>query len=463
MWLEFELKANSLISLSGILLLAVSTSAFNAQTTERTIYSPDNTVQLVLTFIEHENGRTEMTYQVSKSGKVVVRTSALALELDNHFSEWALAIKNTPTGPWMENLALKEVQEFSESTQWKPVYGERSIAKDHYNSMIFAFMQKDNPNYSMNIEARVYDAGIAFRYRFPDNPIGIYYRIFAECSEFSFPEDTLAWHTLWAQGMAEKRTLKDWVHESERRLTLELANGLYVSLGEAAVVDYLRTKFELSSKKADTLVTRMHHPVDLIPGTNTPWRVIMVVETAALLLANNDIFLNLNEPSKITSTHWIKPGKIERDMTLSEEGSTAWIDFAAEHNLKYILFDWKWYGPSFTFESDASNVAIDLDLKKVIEYGKSKGVGIWVYVNQQALLAQDAEIFPLYKEWGLAGVKYGFVQVGSRCRTTWLHDSIQRAAENELMVNIHDEFRVTGEQRTWPNIMTVEGIFEPKR
>lgn len=101
---------------------------------------------------------------------------------------------------------------------------------------------------------------------------------------------------------------------------------------------------------------------------------------------------------------------------------------------------------------------IDLRLKELIAYGNEKGIGTFLYVNQQALAKQDFELFPLYKKWGVAGVKYGFVQVGSHRWTKWLHESVQRAAENQLMVNIHDEFRVTGEQRTWPNIMTVEGI-----
>jgi alpha-glucosidase len=184
----------------------------------------------------------------------------------------------------------------------------------------------------------------------------------------------------------------------------------------------------------------------------------MVGERPGDLIENNGLIQNLNAPNKIRNASWIKPGKIIREMTLTNEGAKACIDFAAAHNLQYVLFDWKWYGPAFTFDSDAGKVAIDLDLKNIIQYGQKKNVGIWLYVNQQALLKQDHEIFPLYKSWGVKGIKYGFVQVGSHRWTTWLHQSIQRAAENELMVNIHDEFRTTGEQRTWPNILSVEGI-----
>ncbi|MFC0183794.1 glycoside hydrolase family 97 catalytic domain-containing protein [Pseudarcicella hirudinis] len=184
----------------------------------------------------------------------------------------------------------------------------------------------------------------------------------------------------------------------------------------------------------------------------------MVAETPGELIENNDIILNLNEPAKIKNPDWIKPGKIIREMTLTTEGAKAAIDFAEKRNLQYILFDWKWYGPALTWDSDATQVKAKMDMAEIVEYGRKKNVGIWLYVNQQALLKQADEIFPLYKKWGIKGVKFGFVQVGSHRWTTWLQEAIRKCAENQLMVNIHDDYRPTGEQRTFPNLMTAEGI-----
>jgi len=135
------------------------------------------------------------------------------------------------------------------------------------------------------------------------------------------------------------------------------------------------------------------------------------------------------------------------------------IDFAAQHHLQYVLFDWKWYGPAFDFNSDATKVAIDnFDLPAIIKYGEKKGIGVWLYVNQQALLKQSDSLFRIYHRWGIKGVKFGFVQVGSYRWTTWLESMIRKAADNHIMVNIHDDWRPTGEERTWPNLMTAEGI-----
>lgn len=442
------------------LILAVFSSiAFAAETQqEEKLLSPNGKVAFSFFYEVDKKELASFLYSVAKDDKKVIEKSRLDLELDNHLSEWALAIKNVPSGYWMHGLRLADVKRNLSDTSWKPVYGERSVIRDKYSSMKLSFVQRDNPAYTMELNIRAYDEGVAFQYYFPDNPTGIYYRILSENTEFTLPAKTYAWFTPWAQGLASRLPLKNWPSESERPLTLELENGIYAALAEANVKDYVRTKFSLAKNKQNTITTKMHDPVDLITGTGTPWRVVMIADSAAKLLESNDILLNLNAPSTISDTSWIKPGKIIRDMSLTNEGAVAWIDFAAAHNLQYLLFDWKWYGPAFTFNSDAGKVAIDLDMKKIIQYGKLKGVGIWLYVNQQALLKQDAEIFSIYQEWGVVGVKYGFVQVGAHRWIAWLYDSIERAANNKLMVNIHDEYRLSGEQRTWPNVMTVEGI-----
>ena len=183
------------------------------------------------------------------------------------------------------------------------------------------------------------------------------------------------------------------------------------------------------------------------------------------LVENNYFVLNLNEPNQIANTSWIKPGQVIREVTLTTAGSMASIDFAAENNIAYVLFDAGWYGAEEDVKSDATTVTVDparskgpLDLPKVIEYANSKGVGILVYVNKKALHQQLDEILPLYKKWGLKGIKFGFVQIGNQRWSTWLHEAVRKCGEYGLMVDIHDEYRPTGFSRTYPNLMTQEGI-----
>ncbi|WP_316814224.1 glycoside hydrolase family 97 protein [Pedobacter heparinus] len=427
--------------------------------TETNLFSPDKSTALKFYQKSDAAGKRTCYYQVSYKDKVVISESVMELQLDNHLSESAMALPVDKRQRWFENLQVKRIITSTKDTSWKPVYGENEIIRDHFNAVTIETVKDDNPIYLMNIELRAYNEGIAFRFFFPENEKGTYYRITSENTEFSLPEGTKAWVAKWAQAPYEKLPLSNWGYEAERPLTLELPNGLHAVLAEAQMVDYARTKFKLSTTKANTIQTAMFTPADLISPFATPWRVIMVAESPAQLAENNHLILNLNEPSKIKDESWIKPGKIIRVMSQTTKDALENIDFVVARNLQYILFDWKWYGPAFSFSSDASKVAIkDFDLPAIIKYGKEKGIGIWLYVNQQALLMQSDSLFSIYKKWGVAGVKFGFVQSGSHRWTTWVEKAIQQAAANQIMVNIHDDWRPTGEQRSWPNLMTSEGI-----
>jgi len=453
-----RIKAGLLLLFFVFILSSSLAQSNSINPVEKNMLSPDGNLSMRFYQRADEEGRKQMYYQVSYKNKPVIVQSNLDIQLDNHLSQSALALKPDSDKHWGSHFVFKNSISVFHDSIWNPLYGERNRIRDHYNELVLQYENPEDDRYKFNLIFRVYNEGVAFRYFFPENPTGVYYRITEENAEFTFPENTQAWYEQWAQGPFQLLPLRNWPDEGERPLTLKLANGLYACITEAAMIDYARTKFALKKNKPNTIVTSLYEGVDLITYFNTPWRVIMVGEKPGNLIENNSLILNLNAPGKISNTSWIKPGKIIREMTLTNEGAKACIDFAAAHHLQYILFDWKWYGPAFTFDSDAGQVAIDLDLKNIIQYGEKRNVGVWLYVNQQALLKQDHEIFPLYKSWGIKGVKYGFVQVGSHRWTTWLHESVQRAAENELMVNIHDEFRTTGEQRTWPNILTAEGI-----
>jgi alpha-glucosidase len=448
--------------LFGLLVISGGTRSV-AQTvlneTKHTIQSPDKNITLQFYQKQLAPGKKEMYYQVTYKNKAVIHESALDIQLDNNLSERAMALKVDKHEKWCENLLVKKIITASKDTTWQPVYGERNSIRDHYNAVTIEMVKDDNPIYPVHVEIRVYNEGAAIRYFFPENEKGTYYRVMNEHTEFSLPGGTKAWHASWAQAPYQLLPLNNWPDESERPLTLQLPNGLYACLAEARMVDYARAKFKLHRAKPNTIVTNMYTPADLISPFGTPWRVIMIAEKPGELITNNDIILNLNDPAKIKDLSWIKPGKIMRVMTQTTADAKENIDFAAKHNLQYILFDWKWYGPSFTFNSDATKVAIpNFDLPGIIQYGKERGVGVWLYVNLQGLYSQSDSLFAVYKKWGVKGVKFGFVQVGSHRWTTWIEEMFKKTAENEIMVNVHDDWRPTGEQRTWPNLMTSEGI-----
>ncbi|UCD51797.1 MAG: glycoside hydrolase family 97 N-terminal domain-containing protein [Phycisphaerales bacterium] len=413
--------------------------------------SPNGQVEIVLVVRDFAGAKACPVYSVSYRGRTVVAESKLGLDLeDGHL------------GHGVEETVLSKG---SHDSEWKPVYGERSMVRDRYNELEIQLQETEAPRRILILKFRAYDEGIAFCYTIPKQPGMKRVTVAKEGTEFRFPGDHTAWAVYSAQGKYEEVPLSKIKRGCERPLTIQAADDIYLAVAEAARVDYARMKLAPLSGRAHCLVSDLSSPVEAELPLTTPWRVIMVAESPGQLLENNDIILNVNEPCAIGDTSWIKPGKVIREVTLTTTGGKACVDFAVEHNLQYVEFDAGWYGHEYDDKSDATTVTVDpkrskgpLDLHEVIRYAKERGIGIIVYVNRRALEKQLDEILPLYRDWGIKGVKYGFVNVGSQHWTSWLHEAIRKAADHQLMVDVHDEYRPTGYSRTYPNFMTQEGI-----
>lgn len=414
-----------------MLFITITNSALYANETH-SVKSPDG--KLIFNLL-NQNGN--LSYNVNYEDKSIILTSQLGIS------------------NWEKGLILEKTENVSEDTQWQSVYGERAQIKDHYNECTYT-LKKEKTSNKLQLIVRAYNSGIAFRYNYEGSNQNL--RIDSEQTTFVVPENTYCWFAPFAQANYSRILIEKWSGEAERPLTLELSNGLYASLLEAEMVDYSRTKFFVKDGEKNIIRCKMYDPVEDFMPFLTPWRVIMVAKKSTELLENNDLILNLNKPCQIRNTNWIKPGTVIRCVSLSMEGAKKTIDLAAERNIQYIHFDAGWYGPEASKKSDPRIAQRGLDIPKIVEYANSKGVGLWLYVNQRALKDHLDEILPLYESWGVAGIKFGFVQVGSYKWTTWLHEAVKKCADYHLMVDIHDEYRPTGFSRTYPNLLTQEGV-----
>lgn len=386
---------------------------------------------------------------LSEKGDKVVDVKTLQLDLE----------EDILAGNWLvTDQARKTVNQ-----TWQPVYGERSLVTDRYNELELS-LQSDENQKEMTLFVRLYDEGLAFRYAF-DTLDFWNCTLTAEKTQFLFNRDCDTWVTGMAQGAYSKTKLTALQGVADRPQVIQVNDQRFVAIGEAALVDYSRMKLG-KSEEGIGVQSVLSGKVNLdLAGYRSPWRYVMVACHPGQLVQNNDFVLNLNEPNQIQNTSWIKPGEVLREVTLTTAGSLAAIDFAAENNIAYVEFDAGWYGAEEDTLSDATTVTVDpvrskgpLDLHKVIEYADTKNVGIIVYVNKKALHKQLDVILPLYKKWGIKGIKFGFVNVGDQYATAWLHQAIRKAAKYELMVDVHDEYRPTGYSRTYPNLITQEGI-----
>jgi alpha-glucosidase len=430
--------------------------------------SPDG--NYVFSFLQNllPDGRRAMTYSITYRGKNIIEPSKMGVEIENKTFESALGVPHDSCTSWCDNLNLIRAERTQQDTVWHPAYGEWSAIRDKYNALTLKFMKGSNKSngepfdkvkcYYLNIEVRAYDEGVAFRYTFPETGNGLFLHLTDELTTFRFEPGAEAWHAAWAQGPYTRVPLKGWKDEAERPLTIKLQNGLYVSLLEAEMVDYARTKFRLVGD--NMLKAQIYSSVDVITPFATSWRTVMACEKAVDLINHDYLILNLNEPCKLNDTSWLKPGKVFRCCRLTQKDALEAVDFAAERGLQDILFDSHWYGPEMEMSSSALAVdkSKDLNISKVVKYAKSKGIGLLLYVNQRALYQQLDSILPLYEQWGVKGIKFGFVQVGNQMWSRWLHDAVKKCAEHHLMVDIHDEYRPTGFSRTYPNLMTQEGV-----
>ncbi len=420
---------------------------------------------------EQKDGR--LTYRLDYAAKQVIEEGELGVNIDNHLVESAMGIPVDNSNVWTNGMEVTSVDRRSEDNTWKTVYGEYAQIRDRYNEMTVHLLKggkhqgasnayDKRQQYLLDIIVRAYDEGVAIRYHFPEATNGLFMHITDDLTSFRFAPGAEAYHYAWAQSHANKvKLLKSeaaWKEEAERPLTLRLDNGLYAAIGEAALSDFVRGKLKL---KADNeLQMALFHPADIITAYDMPWRFIMVGEKAIDLINNKQMVLNLNAPCKIQDTSWIKPGKAFRVCRLDMKTCMEGVDFCVDRGLQYIELDAGWYGPEMKMSSSALKVleTRDIDMPKLCQYAKSKGIGVWVYVNQRALYQELDQLLPLYEKWGICGIKFGFVQIGSQEWTTWLHNAVKKSADHHIMVDIHDEYRPTGWSRTYPNLMTQEGI-----
>jgi alpha-glucosidase len=432
-------------SLVVIVLVAMASVACG----DSRIESPDTKV--VVTFAMQAGGVP--SYRVEYLGKPTVLESRLGFE--PNFTDGFEATGSSAA---------------THQGQWTNAFGERRTVPDNYAELNVDL--RHSSGRLLRVTLRAYDEGAALRYTLPSQDTKEF-RFTGERTEFRLPADTYGYEAHGTEDEYRRVKTSEIQPYCERPLTLEYSSGLYASLGEAANADYPRMLLSALADPSGGLVTslggrtsntptpnqRHDASVTLKAGDSTPWRMLVVGERPGDLLERNTLMLNLNPPCSLADTSWIRPGKVMRDTALTTENSKAIIDFAATGGFQYTHLDWKWYGSEDAVTGDATTVrAPGLDVPEIIRCGNEKGVGLILYVDRRQIKKQRDILFPLYEKWGVKGVKIGFVDVGPQAETAWISETIQKAAEHHLMLNIHDGYRATGNNRTYPNLMTVEGI-----
>ncbi len=457
--------------ISAILLLC---SVMTAQGQHYSITSPDGHITVAV------SNDSVLTYSAQLDGKQMIAPSPLGFELE----------REAPMKGDFEVLGTPATR--TESESWIPVVKNRHAqCAVEYTELALTLREKGGAYRQMALTFRVFNDGVAFRYRLYGTPELGQRHILRELTGYRVPQEASLWIPNFAyeqDGKSYKSSQEgEFVETPVRDIKTDIHAGLpglikvdedhWMAITEAALNNwpgmYLgrSTAPEDGFQQLDTkLAPLWGEPEDgrkarVENSTSSSWRVVMMGHTPGRFI-ESELIRSLNEPCKISDTSWIKPGMSAWDHWWSGEVKMEqpvimqYIDFAAREGWPYMLIDWTWYGPYCTPEAIITKPAEQLDMPAILAYAKQKGVDIWLWLRCEDANQNDqyVEAFPLFREWGVKGVKIDFMDRDDQDMVNWYHRICQATADNHLMLDFHGAYKPDGLERTYPNLLTREGV-----
>jgi alpha-glucosidase len=431
------------------------------------ITSPDENLEVMISLDE----AGIPNYSISYNKRIILKESSLSLQIKN----WDK----------LAGFNLIGTDRISHHNEYEMIVGKSKQVENHYNQLTVKLEASNLPGKRVNLIFRLFNDGAAIRYHIPEAAGIKDFQLVAENTEFQFVEDQQCWalqlenYTTSYESEFKKITIDSILPGSLLGLPLviEIKDGPFVALTEANLTDYSGMYLSGLNKKPHTLVSKLSPSPDggniCVTGStpfDTPWRVLMMVDSPGDLI-ESDIILNLNEPCALADVSWIKPGKVAwpwwsgRVVTgvdfkggVNTATQKHYIDFATEYGLEYLLIDAKWYGPHKDPTQDITTTIPEIDLPDIIDYARSRNVDVMLWLNWQNTRDQMDKAFPLYEKWGIKGVKIDYMNRDDQEMVKFYHHVIKKAAEHHLLVDFHGAYKPTGIRRTYPNLMTREGV-----
>jgi alpha-glucosidase len=466
-----------MLSVACVILLAAVVADSVLAAEPLTVTSPDGNVSV--TFELKSKPQPYLPgerayYRVSYQGQPVLEDSPLGLDFKGG-------------RPLDRDLEIVGSDRQSRDESWENRFGARRNIRDHYNELTVSLRERRAPSRRIDLVFRAYDEGAAFRYVLPRQDALTEFTLSAENTGFYFPREAFAYalnlngYTTSYETDYHRLSLDEIKPTSIVALPLlvEIPQGPWVALLEADLTDYagmyvggvLGVSNALLSKLSP-LPGRADEAVVASTPKSTPWRIIMVGSRPGALIENNYLVLNLSTPCALGDTSWIKPGRAAWDWWsgsfarnvsfkpgMNTETMLHYVDFAARHKFEYMLVDAGWYpAHDYTHPVDILHHTPETDVPRIIEYAKQKGVAVLLWVFWGALDKQMDEALSLYQKWGAAGVKVDFMDRDDQEMVNFYERLVRKAAERKMTVDFHGAYKPTGLRRTYPNLLTREGV-----
>jgi alpha-glucosidase len=422
-----------------------------------------------------------LRYVVEFHGMRMLAESALGLEMEGQ----------PALGPGMRRTGA-ETSSVDES--YTIPVGKTKTVRDHYNAVRADF--EDASGRKLTVEVRVFDDGVGFRYVVPDQPAMKRVKITQEVTEFCYVKDATTYPLIldgyqssWEDEYQQRLSSglhRDWVIGTPF-LAEEPGVG-WVAITEADIDNYagmfLRrgrrhesVRVDLSPHADEAGVIDPGYAVETRTPFASPWRVLLIGDEPGRLIESN-IMLNLNPPSKIADTSWIAAGKSAWDWWSGEAAPSVsfktgmntatmkhYIDFASDSGFPYMLIDAGWAASAvrkdpgdYAAEADITRVTPEVDMPELLRYAKEKHVRLWLWAHWKSVDESMDQAFPLFEQWGIAGVKIDFMNRNDQWMAGFYRRVVENAAAHHLMIDFHGAYPPDGLRRTWPNLMTREGV-----
>jgi alpha-glucosidase len=418
-------------------------------------------------------------YSLAFRGRTLIGRSALGLAFERY--------RTLSSG-----MAVEAVSRSSSEDAYALV-GKRSSVRDRYNELVVRFAETGGEKRRLEIVFRAYEDGFAFRYRVPAQASLRHLRLAGEVTEFAFPADYRCQALNIGRFTSSHEGEFDPVLASAMRshnlfdlpVVCEAgAAGPAMAFAESDLADYGALYFSGRESGALGLQARLSPRQD-DPGIavsawvgeegfQSPWRVVLLGDGVAKL-AESTLITSLAAPAQ-GDFAWVRAGKYAWDWWngptlkgvkqagMNDETLKAFIDFAGESGLEYMLIDDGWYvnsGGGATVLPGANNLewVREIDLPGLVRYAAERKVGLWLWVHWNMLDANMEQALPLYAKLGIKGIKVDFMDRDDQQMVAFYHRLLKEAAANRLMVDLHGAYPPRGLVRTYPNFITQEGVF----
>ena len=405
--------------------------------------SPDGKTTITV----YKANDSTLSFSVSRSGKTYIDTALTYISFGktNHNA--------------INPMNITNIRRTSKRDTLRTNVGERKVQPDHYNEIDITFKDGQLVN---TLKIRAYNQGFATGIDIT-NPEKLTADDFQTTYHWTNDKiyhlfDTKAEHGYNSVIGKDKATAIAPV------LTVATDDTLFALTNEAANYEFFtRAKLRMDNYNVTIAQSGLYQ----IANYYTPWHYVVFADNVSDFIEGKYIIHSLNlAPDNNYS--WVKPGKVYRhvgnkDVDFATERVKISIDFAAKMKFQYVLLDNGWYGMGYDNEFDANSDPTQpvstLNLPEAIKYAKQKGIGILVYVNKTAFSTLKSDsVLTLYSKLGIKGVKLGFFKNSNPMDNVQASHIITKCASLGMVVNVHDEYRSTGVERLYPNLLTCEGL-----